>query len=257
MGRNRWENSVQAHSVAVFQTTCWQDIRAARTADHTHQRMAVAALAERYWRPVYWFLRRKGYDPEASHDLTQGFFQEIVLGHRFLELADPTKGRFRTFLLAALVRYVAGEYRRQKAERRCPHGGIRSLETCRTWEDAEPAVADPERIFIYAWATEALERAMKEVREEFCSTGREIYWRVFHEKVVAPITMETDEPSLQELCRIHAVDTEKRASNMIVTAKRRFRSVLRRILAESVARESDVDDEIGELISILSGVDTA
>jgi hypothetical protein len=31
-------------------------------------------LFHTYWRPVYAFVRRNGYDPDQSQDLTHGFF---------------------------------------------------------------------------------------------------------------------------------------------------------------------------------------
>lgn len=246
-------DSIGSHPVATFQTTCWKDLQTVKTADQGRQRMAVSALTERYWKPVYWFLRRKGYGHEQAEDLTQGFFHEIVLGHSLFELADQSKGRFRTFLLSALVRYVSNEHRKEESLKRSPVGELRSLDACPSWEDISAAMSpNPERAFLHAWAADLLDQAMTEVKQEFCSSGREVYWQTFHARVIAPITEEAKEPSLGEICRTYGIETKKNASNMIVTVKRRFQSVLRRILGETLACESEVEGEIGELISILS-----
>lgn len=253
----RREDPTARHSIAIFQTTCWKDVEAVKTLDQARQRTAMAALTERYWRPVYWFLRRKGRAHEQAEDLTQGFFQEIVLGHSLFELADRSKGRFRTFLLAALVRYVANQHRHRAAGKRTPRGELRSLEACPAWEEESAVASDPEQAFMYAWATDVLDRAMAEVQERLRKKGMEVHWKVFYARVVAPLTMEAEEPSLGEMCRRYGVEDEKKASNMIITVKRDFRDVLRRILGEGLVCESEVDNEIGELISILSGTGAA
>ena len=54
----------------------------------------IGLLLERYWKPVYCYLRRKGYDNEQAKDLTQGFFHEVVLDRHLVERADPAKGSF-------------------------------------------------------------------------------------------------------------------------------------------------------------------
>jgi hypothetical protein len=90
------------------------------------QRTLTDLLIRRYWKPVYCFLRRKGYDNEQAKDLTQGFFQEVVLRRKLVQRADPSKGRFRSFLLHALQHYVLDE--EAKAHARIPKGNLTSLE---------------------------------------------------------------------------------------------------------------------------------
>ena len=93
-----------AHS--SFQTTHWSIIQAAKTDDLTRRQTIVGNLMATYWKPVYCYLKRRGYDNETAKDLTQGFFCEIVFGRGLVRKADREKGRFRTFLLTALERYV-------------------------------------------------------------------------------------------------------------------------------------------------------
>ena len=88
----------------------------ARTGDDVHRKEAVGAILERYWKPVYCYLRRKGHDNEAAKDITQGFFCDVVLSRNLVPQADPTKGRFRTFLLTALDRYVIDRHRKEAAQ---------------------------------------------------------------------------------------------------------------------------------------------
>lgn len=53
-------------------------------------------LIRRYWKPVYCFVRRSGFDDEHAKDLVQEFFM-VVLSKNLFAKADPTRGRFRIF----------------------------------------------------------------------------------------------------------------------------------------------------------------
>jgi RNA polymerase sigma-70 factor (ECF subfamily) len=100
-----------------FSTTQWTEILRLQSADEVDRRALVGRLAERYWPPVYAFLRRSGNDPEAAKDLAQDFFFEVVLGRQLFQQADPARGRFRTFLLTALRRYTTQVHRSRNARK--------------------------------------------------------------------------------------------------------------------------------------------
>src|SRR5208282_5020376 len=80
-------------------------------------RRALATLCENYWFPLYAFVRRAGYSAEDSQDLTQEFFVGL-LAKNYLAVADPQRGKFRTFLLGAIKHFLANERRRLGAQRR-------------------------------------------------------------------------------------------------------------------------------------------
>ena len=109
---------------ALFLTTHWSLLEAAGSGQDTDGKALIGLLLERYWKPVYCYLRRQGYGNEDSKDLTQGFFHEIVLGHHLIETADKSKGRFRTYLLVSLDRYLIKVRQKQQAQKRIqfPHG---------------------------------------------------------------------------------------------------------------------------------------
>ena len=99
-----------------FGTTSWTKILDARTSTEERHSLIINELLDRYWKPVYCYLRHKGYDNEKAKDLTQGFFHEVVLGRDLLKQADKAKGKFRTFLLTALDRYTVDVYREETAK---------------------------------------------------------------------------------------------------------------------------------------------
>ncbi len=103
----------------TFLTTHWsliEDVKKCPDED----RALIGLLLERYWKPVYCYLRRKGHGNEQAKDLTQGFFHEIVLNRQLIERADISKGRFRTLLLHALNQYLIDEQRRESARKHIP-----------------------------------------------------------------------------------------------------------------------------------------
>jgi DNA-directed RNA polymerase specialized sigma24 family protein len=241
-----------------FETTRWEDMRAVRGLDDVLRARALEALTTRYWRPVYSFLRCQGHGHEDAQDLTQGFFQEIVLGRALFEKADPYKGRFRTYLLTALGRYVAGEHRRVQARKRAPSREILHLDMTDLHNlPAQGWSASPDRAFTYAWAVDLLKRAMADVEADCRVAGREIHWKVFYERVARPILEEAEPPDLAAVCGRFGIADEKTASNMVVTVKRRFRATIRRLLEATLSPGEDVEGELNELVAILVDHDGA
>jgi DNA-directed RNA polymerase specialized sigma24 family protein len=236
-----------------FETTRWTQIQKAKTYHQQRRKASVNNLLNRYWKPVYCYLMHKGYGNEDAKDLTQGFFCEIVLGRELIQQADRAKGRFRTFLLTALDRYVTSVYRKETARKRLPEHGLVRLEVGELPDlPIAESKATPELAFNYTWATSLLDQVLGMIKIEYCSTGRDAYWGLFHATVVAPILDNTEAPALTELCRKYGIESEKKASNMTITVKRRFSTALKRHLRQFVQSDSEVEDELRTLIQILS-----
>jgi RNA polymerase sigma-70 factor (ECF subfamily) len=237
----------------AFQTTRWSEIRNAQSPAVERKREIIDKLLTRYWKPVYCYLRRKGYDNEEAKDLTQGFIHEIVIGKDLIQQSDETKGRFRTFLLTTLDRYVTDVHRYKAAQKRSPAGKMLMLESAELLNfPVAHARIGLDQVFHYAWAADLLNQVIATLKDEYCSTGKVQHWEVFSAKVLIPIFNNVDAPPLVEICKKCGVDTESIASNMILTVKRRFRSILRRYLRQLVQTDSDVDQEFTELLRVLS-----
>ena len=89
----------------AFLTTHWTIIQKIKSGEDK-DRALIGLMLERYWKPIYCYLRRKGYNNESAKDLTQGFLHEIVLNHGLVHRGDRSRGRFRSLLLTALNRYL-------------------------------------------------------------------------------------------------------------------------------------------------------
>jgi len=224
---------------SAFPPTQWLLVEAAHSNDPNQA--AIGTLLNRYWKPVYSYLRRKGHNDEQAQDLTQGFFYEIVLKRHLIEKADKTKGRFRSFLLLALDRYVANVQKQQAAQKRAPSGKLVPLDLVRPLDlPASVAASAAENVFHYAWISDLLERVLDQVEAQCRRDGKTTCWQVFRDRVLQPIFDRTTPPPLKEICERLGIDGETKASNMIVTVKRRLRSTLWRQLRNSV----DADDQV-------------
>ena len=204
-------------------------------------------ISTRYWKPLYFYLRRKGYDNETAKELTQGFFAEILLGRDLIEHADQTKGKFRTLLLTALNRYVASIRRSKKG---LLSEKVANLEIPGKIPDHIPY--EPVDAFDYTWAAALLEGVLAELEVCCRRDGMEIHWRIFHAKVLEPITNDTVTPSWAEICAKNGINDHARASNMLVTVKRRFQVILRRQLRQTVESAVEVEGAFQDLLNIFS-----
>jgi DNA-directed RNA polymerase specialized sigma24 family protein len=248
------DNRTMIRQGRLFPTTHWTDILSAQSHDESRQQAALEELLRRYWKPIYCFLRCKGYHEEKAEDVTQGFFHEIVLGRNLIRQAQRAKGRFRTFLLNALDRYATSVHRAERAKRRVPEGGLLSVESIERLRTSEPIhCTTPVGAFDYAWASALLDCVLADMARECREAGEAIHWEVFRTRVLLPIMNGTEPCPLTKLCEKHGVSSRKKASNMVITVKRRLRGVLRRHLRQFVGSDSEIDEEIRDLMKIFRG----
>ncbi len=234
-----------------FPATQWTELRDYRQSDIPQKKVIIEKLAQKYWRPVYTWLCRKGYGMEQAQDLTQSFFCNIILSRDLIHRADQSKGRFRTFLLNALKAHVSDEHRRASAKKRFPVDGFLSFDASNMQAHC-PKTVSPDEAFHYTWASNLLNEVIQRLEEEYKDNNRQVHWQVFEEKILNPILHDSPNPSYVELRnKYHIADVQKAAA-MTTTVKRRFRTLLIDTVRPYVASDPDVEDEIGELLQIFS-----
>src|SRR5215831_10423989 len=101
------------HRAEAFSTTHWSVVLEAGAGNSTESAAALERLCQTYWYPLYVFVRRKGYSPHDAQDLTQEFFARL-LEHKYVALADQSRGKFRTFLIRSLEHFLINEWRRAR-----------------------------------------------------------------------------------------------------------------------------------------------
>jgi len=236
-----------------FPSTHWSLILNVRTQNVTRRQLAIESLIIGYWKPVYCYLRKRGYANEEAKDLTQDFFCEFFLKSKLLQAADKKIGRFRQLLLTALKRFVINTERDKNRKRRSPPGGLLNFSSLQLDDvDFSGSTATPEQAFYYAWIVDLLDQVLCQVKEQYRSPDTLKHWEVFQLKVLAPILKGAQNLSMKQICERCDVATEAQAANMIITVKRRFRSMLKRHLRNLVHSNSEAEEEFKELFRFLS-----
>jgi DNA-directed RNA polymerase specialized sigma24 family protein len=236
-----------------FMTTHWSCVLSAKTTDETRRRLILNDLMEAYWKPVYCYLRNKGFDNETAKDLTQEFFAQIVLGRNLIQKADQSLGRFRTFLLVALERFVVSSLRYEGRMKRGGDSNVLRLEASDLANlNVSELASDPNQAFCHAWVTDLLDQVLTEVKEEYQSTERATYWEIFRLKILAPVFEDSKAPSYREIGEAFHMTDESKIANIVVTVKRRFRSVLKRHLRDLTCSDAEAEEELSEIFQILS-----
>src|SRR2546430_570474 len=172
--KKEMECSGQPRSGAAFTTTHWSVVLSAAEAASPGADEALAQLCEIYWYPLYVYVRRQGHNADDAQDLTQEFFSRLLAGN-FLRSLDPKKGKFRSFLLAAMEHFLAKQWRDSHRLKRGGGHTILSLDDSSAEgryriEPAQEATA--ERMFERRWAFTVIEQALHRLREEFVNIGK-------------------------------------------------------------------------------------
>lgn len=209
---------------------------------------ALQVLCRTYWYALYTFVRRQGYSVTDAQDLTQEFFARF-LEKKYIERADPERGRFRTFLLACLKNFLANEWdRAQTVKRGAAHKII-------SWDEhvaenhviSEPTTeVSPEDAFEKRWAGMLLEQVLVRLREEFAAAGKieafdplkKFLWGADSSVSYAELSAQL---SLSEGAARVAVHR----------FRQRYREILRKEVTDTVADPKDVDDELRHLIAVI------
>jgi RNA polymerase sigma factor (sigma-70 family) len=237
-------------SAACFATTHWSVVLAAGDTFAPGSQAALARLCQTYWYPLYAHARRRGHDAESARDLTQGFFAEL-LARKAVELADPRRGRFRTFLLGALDNFMRNAHRDAQSLKR---GGGREFVS---WDaqDAEQRFAlepaderSPDREFDRSWALATLERARTRLRNEFSLASKAEVFELLHPHLLGK---SEGLPYAQIATQLHMATVAVKVT--VHRLRHRYGELLREEVAHTLANPADTEAEIQHLLAALSG----
>lgn len=229
-----------------FATTQWSLVLAAGESRSDGAERALAELCARYWYPLYAYARRRGHDPDDARDLTQAFFAKL-LEKRDLRVADPTRGRFRTFLLSSMQNFMAMEWRKETALRR--GGGIEllplDLDSAEASYGREPSHGlTPEAIYERQWALRVLEQAVSDLRSQYEKAGDlELF-----DALKGFLGGGDDVLPYSELSR-RLGRSEGALRTAASRLRARWRERLRQLVAETVQDKAELGDELDCLIA--------
>ena len=232
----------------LFTTTHWSVVLAAEQSESPQAAQALEQLCRTYWYPLYAYVRRRGYGPEDAQDLTQEFFLRL-LRKDYLAQVDPRKGKFRSFLLAAINHFLANEWDRANAVKR----GGRVTFLALDHDSAEQRLAEislersPEQIFERCWALAFLQEVLGRLRDEVDQAGRSAHFaelKVF-------LTGEQSSVSYAVLAAKLGTN-EASLRKEVQRLRHRYGELLREEIARTVASPAEVEDELCHLFTVLS-----
>jgi RNA polymerase sigma factor (sigma-70 family) len=234
----------------VFVTTHWSLVLSARDRQSPQSAAALEKLCRAYWYPLYAYVRRSGQSKENAEDLTQAFFARL-LEKKFLDSAQQERGRFRSFLLIALKRFMANEWERTHPQKRGGFQAPISLDT----ESAErkfqseitAAEIPPDRAYERRWALTLLEQTLSRLRSEFESAGKILEFEQLK------IFLTSDKKDIPYAKVAAELDTNESALRVAVhRLRRRYRELFREEIAHTLAEGESVEEELQHLLSVLS-----
>ena len=216
-----------------FQTTRWNLVRSAR------DRSSLNDLIKIYWKPLYFFVRQRGFDNETAKDIVQGFLARLIERQSILK-ADPSRGRFRTFLLTALSNFIK-DWSRTNVRKRSGGGQpMLSLDFSRGESDYAANVSQsetPEIALNRAWARSLWELSLKELRSE--RPQLEAFKLYLADKDYRTIAGATGM-------------TETAVNSAIRRLKNQLKNIVTAHIRETVSSEEELKAELAEFKSLLS-----
>ncbi len=236
------------HVAWSFRTTRWSRVAMANDPASPEAVAALECLCQDYWPPLFAFALRRGRDSHAAEDLTQAFFARFI-ERGYLKAADRTRGRFRTFLLTSFNHFLIHDWEKNRAVKR---GGQFTL---LSWDEhhdvlesrATATALPPERHYDREWALAVMERALAKLRDEFAASGREHQFAVLGRFLSSEAVTGEYAAAGKELGL-----TERAVKLAVHRIRRRYGRLMRDEVRETVADESDVQDEMRYLVELVS-----
>jgi RNA polymerase sigma factor (sigma-70 family) len=232
-----------------FATTHWTTVITAGSHKPLEASAALESLCQRYWRPIYTFIRSRGHTPDNAQDLTQEFFARFLDG-QLLRSADSAKGKFRTLLLTAVTRFLVNEWERSQTQKR--GGGVSHISIDEMLAEernvSEPTDrATPEVLFEKRWAETLLETVLLRLKREFQLNGQSerfdflkpfLAW----DKHARPVAEISARLGLSEAA-VHSA---------VHRLRHRYGELLRDEIAQTIADPAEIDEELRYLVRVLS-----
>jgi RNA polymerase sigma-70 factor (ECF subfamily) len=246
----RPEDDLAEGSAGQFHTTRWTLVLVSAQNEGQAAQVALAELCQIYWYPLYAFARRRGYSPDDSQDLTQGFFLDL-LKHQALTRVDRLKGKFRSFLLASFENYLSVQARaahclKRGGQQRLIHVDAESAENRYRLEPTDDL--SPEKIFDARWANALLEHSMVQLADEYHSKGKESVFEALKDFV--GIGNENVGGSYDEAAKALNVGLGT-VKTFIYRLRKRYIEIVRQEVARTVSDPAEINSEIHALCDAL------
>jgi len=225
-----------------FPNTRWTLILTSRDGE-APRRKALEELLTVYWKPLYFYVRRKGHTIEGAKDIIQGFFVHL-LERDFLSRLDPGKGRFRGYLKTAADNYLANLHEHNAALKRGGAVKTVALDFDLAEKDLGSAPDSADAAYDREWAAAVLQRAMDNLKAEFADGKRKGPFDLV-------LKFFNPEPPTYEAAAKQSGMTVVQFKAFLHRARVRYKDLLRAEVAQTLAEAGQADSEIAELLKTL------
>ncbi|MCB1228094.1 MAG: sigma-70 family RNA polymerase sigma factor [Verrucomicrobiales bacterium] len=209
---------------------------------------ALGTLLQSYWQPLYAYARRRGESPSDAQDIVQGFCQMLISRNSILSV-DRERGRLRSFLLAALERFLIDQWEKRSAGKR--GGGKRTLSL--EHEEAENRFIretshslTPEKEFDRQWVLALLARVLESLRSDYEARGKEAVFEALRDTLEWQGNEESHSATASALGM-----TENAVKQAVFRMRRKYRELLRAEVALTLSQPEDLDEELRQLLLAL------
>jgi len=238
----------------LFPSTRWSVVLAAgkSQAEQETSQAALAELCQTYWAPLYSFVRSRGYSVHDAQDLTQSFFA-YLLEHKIYARVDPQKGKFRSFLLASVKNFLAHETDRARTLKR--GGGHEFLplhedlaKEAESLFQTHSNASSEDRVFDRSWAEALLAAGLETLSADYKGESKE---KLFNELRIFVAGGADRLPTYTEL-RDRLGIAESTLRSHVTRLRARYLEALRAEVRRTVHTETEVDEELRELIQVIT-----
>jgi RNA polymerase sigma-70 factor (ECF subfamily) len=234
----------------IFVTTRWTVVLNAADLSSPEAEQAMEEICKTYWFPLYAYIRRRGHSPADAEDLTQEFFHRLLEKNWIADI-DREKGSLRAFLITALKRFMAKEWRKASAQKR----GAGQLHLSIDTETAEgryaSAAKDPsleaEAAFDRQWALTLLESTVQRLKNEYAAADKSDLFSALKDGLFLDY-QAVDYPAIADHIGISEGALRVRVHRM----RKRFRELYREEVAQTLPPGARLDDELRHLAESLA-----
>lgn len=192
-----------------FPNTAWTEIRNAKLDGSEAGAEAMNRFVIAYWRPIYCFLRAKGYKHDRAEELTQEFLFQLIQ-RDWLGRADPQRGRLRNYILRILIRFLSDQGpRRAPRQSQFEHSFV-AVSTLVTADDRcfdPPSDSTPEEIFERSWAVSLVKDVLRLLELSYDAQDRRAWYEIF--AINHGFTENPEKPTQEELAQRFGITRDK------------------------------------------------
>ncbi len=226
-----------------FATTQWHVVRQSTEGPDWKRVEALNQICARYGPALTEFVKRQFQLPEPeAEELVQQFVTDRVLAKNLLQMATPSKGKFRTFLMTSMKHFVLDQFRRQNSDKRRPPNGFVPMDELQN-ETMVNSGPDDQKTFDESFVRQIIAESIHRTHEYCISKGQQEIWEILYERVLIPHLEERDPVEYDTLVEELKLRNRAEAQNKLATGKRTFQRCFREVIMEFTASAEEFEEE--------------